>query len=333
MDSLSICETAATFVEGVDKKSVEETKKEWKKALYGVKNDFKFKENIDVEYNPLIWHVSRYPVGIRVYCTIGGVLTVIEFSTPNRKIPFDIFLGFESKRGVLAHEIAHILDDRKWYPMDYQKIMRESKNHISREQRAELLAFLYDPLGIIYSNISLIKLALFLSGTRLEGQYIEAYAILETLGRIGMNRNINIPLFFKKMSKDQNIDVSKLLRHHITYPFCLAGSIGLPGRESVGITKTADLISCREKLISFLKGELNLSELNRKFKKMGYCTSTKKELMGNVKKILIPEILDASSLSKIKKAERYVSKLEFVELKNDMIDALKLCKTVLADGM
>ncbi len=333
MDNLSVPEIAAASVENVEKKLLEEVKKGWRKALHQVKDDFNFKGNINVEYNPLIWHVAYYPIGTRIYHTLGGTFTIIEFSTPNKKIPFDIFSSSKSKIGVMAHEIAHILDDQKWYSMDYKKIAYEAENYVSREQRAELLAFFYEPLGIIDSNISLINVASYISRTNISDEYVMGYAILEALGRIGMNRNINIPLFFKEMGENQRVDIPRLLRSHITYPFSLAGLLTLPGRESIGITRTSDLIICREKLINYLEGGLNLKELNKEFEKRGYRTKTRKEkLLENMDKLLIPRILEVSSYRKAKKAEKDVKKLKFPELKDDMMDALKLTRRFLENG-
>jgi len=104
--SLSISERAAAAVENIDEKLLAKIKESWENALEQVLEDFDFKREIYLEYNPLIWHVSKYPIGIRVYRSIPGVITIIEFSTPNRIIPFDIFSSFESKRAVIAHEIA-----------------------------------------------------------------------------------------------------------------------------------------------------------------------------------------------------------------------------------
>ncbi|BAW30794.1 MAG TPA: hypothetical protein PLO64_06015 [Methanothermobacter sp.] len=324
---LSISERAALAVEGVDENLIAKIKRKWENALDQVLNDLNFKQEIYLEYNPLIWHVSKYPIGIRVYRSIGGTITIIEFSTPNRIIPFDIFPSSESKKAVITHEIAHILDDKKWYSMDYKKIAYEARNYISREQRAELLAFFYEPLGIIHSNRSLIKVASYISKTKLKDQKILAYGILEALGRLGMNRTINVPLFFKKMSEDQKDDLSGLLRSHITYPYSFAGLLSTPMKKSVGIVKISDLIICREKLISYLKDELNQTKLDKELEKIGCITKMdEKKLIENMKKILIPEILNASSIKRVKKAKKYIKKLKSPNLKDDMQNALRLCE-------
>lgn len=328
--NLSISERAAAAVENVDEKILRKVKEGWEKALDQVLKDFDFKREIYLEYNPLIWHVAKYPIGIRVYRSIAGIITIIEFSTPNRMIPFDIFHSFESKRAVIAHEIAHIIDDKKWYSMDYERIAYEAQNYISREQRAELLAFFYEPLGIIHSNISLIKAASYISRTELKDQYMSGYGILEALGRIGMNRTINVPLFFKKMSEYHEDDLSGLLRSHITHPYSFAGLITSPMDEPTGILKISDLIKCREKLINYLKGRLNFQKLDKELKRIGYTTRTEKEkLQENLEKILIPRILNASSSKQMKKAKKYIIGLKFSRLKNDMLETLKLCEKFL----
>ncbi len=328
--TLSISERAAAAVENVDENLLVKIKKGWENALDQVLEDFDFKREIYLEYNPLIWHVSKYPIGIRVYRSIAGVITIIEFSTPNRRIPFDIFPSFESKKAVIAHEIAHILDDQKWYHMDYNRIAYEAQNYISREQRAELLSFFYEPLGIIHSNNSLIKVASYISKTELKDQYILDYGILEALGRIGMNRTINVPSFFKKMSEDHGDDLSGLLRSHITYPYSFAGLVGSPTEKPVGIVKTSDLINCREKLIAYLNGLLSLQELDNELKRMGYATRTdKKKLQEKLGRILIPRILNASSPKQMKKAKRHIIGVKFPGLKNDMMEALRLCEKFL----
>jgi len=327
---LSISERAAAAVEGVDEGILTKIKSSWENTLNQVLRDFNFKQEIYFEYNPLIWHVSKYPIGIRIYRSIAGTITVIEFSTPNKEIPFDIFSNSKSKKAVLAHEIAHMLDDKKWHAMDYKKIAYEAQHYITREQRAELLAFFYEPLGIIHSNKSLIKVASYISETKLENQQILAYAILELLGRIGMNRTINVPLFFKKMSEDQGNDFSRLLRSHITYPYSLAGLLASPEDEPTGIVKASDLIICREKLIDYLKSQLSLQELGKEFKKRGYATKTdKKKLTEAMKKVLIPRILSASHTKRMKDAKGYIQKLRLVRLKNDMVEAIKLCEKFL----
>lgn len=328
--SLSISERAAAAVENVDERILTKVKKSWEKTLDQILKDFDFKQEIYLEYNPLIWHVSKYPIGIRVYRSIAGIITMIEFSTPNRMIPFDIFHSFESKRAVIAHEIAHILDDQRWYSTNYERIAYEAQNYISREQRAELLAFFYEPLGIIHSNISLIKVASYISKMELKDHYMFGYGILEVLGRLGMNRTINVPLFFKKMSECHKDDLSGLLRSHITYPYSFAGLLSSPMDEPTGIVKISDLIKCREELINYLKGRLNFQELDKEFKRMGYTTRTDKEkLQEKLEKILIPRILNASSFKQIKKAKKHVKRLKFPRLKNDMLKALKLCEKFL----
>ncbi|MEM4525977.1 MAG: hypothetical protein QXH54_06445 [Methanothermobacter sp.] len=324
---LTISERAAIAVEQVDESLIAEIKRKWENALDQVLNDLNFKKDIYLEYNPLIWHVSKYPIGTRVYRSIGGTITIIEFSTPNRIIPFDIFSSFESKKAVIAHEIAHILDDQKWYSMDYRKIAYEAQNYISREQRAELLAFFYEPLGIIHSNNSLIKVASYISKTSLKDQHVLGYGILEALGRLGMNRTINVPLFFKKISEDQNDDLSRLLRAHITYPYSFAGLIAPPIKKTVGIVKVSDLILCREKLINYLKNEISRTELDKELEKRGYITKIdEKKLIENIEEIIIPEILKVSSSKRMKRAKKYIKKLKFPNLKNDMLNALKLCE-------
>jgi len=327
---LSISERAAVAVEGVDENLILGVKRDWEKSLGQVLEDLDFKKEIYIEYNPLIWHFSKYPIGIRAYSSIGNIITIIEFSTPNRRIPFDIFSSFESKRAVIAHEIAHILDDQRSYSMNYKKMAYEAQNYISREQRAELLAFFYEPLGIIKSNHSLIKVASYISSTDIGGHYMLGYGVLEALGRLGMNRTIKIPLFFEKMGEDHGVDISGLLRSHITYPYSFAGLLSLSIKNSIGILKISDLILCREKLISYLKGELNFQELDNELKKMGYHTKMDEEkLIEIMEQILIPEILDASSSNHMKKAKKYITKLRFPKLKNDMQNAIRLCEKFL----
>gem|GEM_PF-6578857 len=94
---LSISERAAAAVEGVDEGILTKIKSSWENTLNQVLRDFNFKQEIYFEYNPLIWHVSKYPIGIRIYRSIAGTITVIEFSTPNKEIPFDIFSNSKSK--------------------------------------------------------------------------------------------------------------------------------------------------------------------------------------------------------------------------------------------
>ncbi len=137
---LSDLESAMALVEGQELEAVSAVKDGWQQALEDASKILKWPEGFTIQYNPAIWRGSRYTVGIRLLSNPFDDILIFEFSTPNYVLPFDCFASPNAKVGVMLHEIAHRIDDARW-GFDLRGLRREAGDYITREQRAELLAF------------------------------------------------------------------------------------------------------------------------------------------------------------------------------------------------
>lgn len=111
---LSDMESAIAFIEKQDTGIISNIKDEWRSALEEASKLLPCPEKLLVEYNPAIWRVSRHPVGIRLVSSPWGTYFIFEFAAPNNMLAFDIFDSMEAKTGVMAHELAHLIDDKRW---------------------------------------------------------------------------------------------------------------------------------------------------------------------------------------------------------------------------
>jgi hypothetical protein len=152
---LSDLEAAIVSVEGQDPIKVLGVKDAWEKARAKASSIIYWPDKLIVQYNPAIWRISRFPVGIRLFSSPWSRVFVFEFASPNSRLPFDCFPNEDAKLGVMVHELAHFIDDNAWN-FDLPALVRESREYVTREQRGELLAFAGAPCSIFHANQSLI---------------------------------------------------------------------------------------------------------------------------------------------------------------------------------
>jgi hypothetical protein len=133
---LNEMENAIVFIEKQSPEIISRVKDDWHLAFEEASKVLSCPEKFIVEYNPAIWRVSRHPVGIRLVSSLWGTYFIFEFATPNLNLPFDCFEAMEAKTGVMVHEIAHLIDDRR-LGFDLERLAADSSEYITREQRAE----------------------------------------------------------------------------------------------------------------------------------------------------------------------------------------------------
>jgi len=274
---LSDLEAAIVSVEGLDPDIVSGVKDAWEKAHAKAANILYWPDKLIVEYNPAIWRIARFPVGIRLFSSPWSRIFVFEFATPNSRLPFDCFPSQEAKLGVMVHEIAHFIDDHRWN-FDLPALIRESREYITREQRAELLAFVGAPCSIFHANQSLVESTMQGLGLPKEKfqQEIRAMAAVETLGRIGMERSGDLVKFYEEIG-ELGLPAHRILEEYLsTNAFCLAGLTTTPHlneSRDYGIKKARDLHAARADLCRYLRGQLDLSSLRSELKELGYKVS------------------------------------------------------------
>lgn len=268
---LSDMEAAIVFVEKQDLEGVSKVKDAWQMALGEASRVLSWSDKLLVEYNPGIWRVSRHPVGIRMVSAPWGKFFIFEFASPNLVLPFDCFDSGEAKTGVMVHEVAHLIDDRRW-GFDLRSLAVESLEYVTREQRAELLAFAGYPLGIFEANRALIGATAKKLGIEL-GEYLWPLAAVETLGRIGVCRSDDLVGFYGDIEYS-GVPVHRVLEEYLaTNVFSLAGLTTGPdlnNSNAYGIKRSKDLASARALLCGYLKGKMDRMELEGKLAKLNY---------------------------------------------------------------
>jgi hypothetical protein len=275
---LSDLEAAIISVEGLAPDVVSRVKDDWEKALAQASTIINWPDKLVVEYNPAIWRVSRFPVGVRLFSSPWSRVFVFEFASPNSRLPFDCFPSQDAKLGVMVHELAHFIDDHRW-SFDLPALIRESREYITREQRAELLAFVGAPCSIFISNLSLIESTM--QGLGLPGekyrQEIMAMAAVETLGRIGMERRDDLVKLYEEI-EEEGLPVHRVLEEYLsTHVFSLAGLTTAPQlneSRDYGIKRAKDLHAVRAYLCRYLRGQIDLSSLRSELRDLGYKVSS-----------------------------------------------------------
>lgn len=271
---LSDMESAIALVEDQDPETISKVKDSWHLALAESSKVLSWPDRLIVEYNPAIWRISRHPVGIRLISSPWEKIFIFEFATPNFVIPFDCFPSIESKTGVMFHEIAHLIDDRRW-GFDLRKLARDSSEYVTREQRAELLGFSGNPLGIFEANKALIESTMKKLGYDPAelGEYLMPLAAVETLGRIGMERSDDIVGFYAEIEANV-FPVHTVLEEYLAMNvFSLAGLTTEPGQndsDAHGIKRSRDLASARVWLCEYLKGNIGIRNLEKKLGDLNY---------------------------------------------------------------
>lgn len=270
---LSDMESAIAFIEKQDIEIISRIKDEWNLALKEASKVLPRPEKLLVEYNPAIFRVSRHPVGIRLVSSPWGNYFIFEFATPNNMLPFDIFESTQAKTGVMVHELSHLIDDKRW-GFDLTKLIEDSSEYVTREQRAELMGFASCPVGIFEANRALIESTIKKLGYESEalGSYIKPLAAVETLGRIGMQRSDDLVRFYAEI--EAVFPIHRVLEEYLsTNVFSLAGFVTSPelNKSSVyGIKKVRDLSLARDFFCEYLKGKISINELEEKLEKLNY---------------------------------------------------------------
>jgi hypothetical protein len=274
---LSDLETTIATVEQQDLELIADTKVSWLQAFEDALKFLNWSDRLIVEYNPAIWRISRYPVGLRLFSYPWRNVYIFEFGTPNSVFPFDCFDSKEAKLGVMLHEIAHFIDDHRW-GFDIKGVTVESRKYVTREQRAELLAFCAYPQGIFEANKSMIRMTAKMANMdMLNAEVLASFAVVETLGRIGMNRSNDLIGYFKEI-EDKEFSIHTILETYISnYVFALAGlttSPDLNESEHYGIKKSKDLALATRNLCDYLRKRIDLLSLQKTLRKSNYKVRT-----------------------------------------------------------
>ncbi len=268
---LSDLESAMALVEGQELEAVSSVKDWWHQAMEEASTILKWPERFVVQYNPAIWRGSRYVVGMRLLSDPFAELLIFEFATPNYILPFDCFSEAGAKKGVMLHELAHLVDDDRW-GFDLQGLRKEAGQYVTREQRAELLAFACSPLEVYQANLALVHSTAWMLGVDL-GQHAKALAAVETAGHAGLPRTVD-PIDIYREIQAEGIPVDKILEAYLcTFVFSLAGLASVPGdnlREDLGIKRSKDLTQANEWMCRHLRGEMDYSELQDLLEGVGY---------------------------------------------------------------
>ena len=271
---LNDLESVIASIENQDPEVISKVKDNWQKAFKNASSILCCPENFIVEYNPAIWRISRFPVGIRLISYPWRNVFIFEFAFPNSRFPLDYFSSEIAKTGVMVHELAHFIDDVRW-GFDFRQLFKESRDYVTREQRAELLAFAGCPQGIIEANKCLIESTLIELGYEPTDffPHLGSIAAVETLGRIGMNRQDDLIRFYRDM-EDASVPVHKILKAYISsFIFSLAGLTTAPNlneNDAYGIKRATDLQLARMWLCRYLREKVSLQSLECMLGKLGY---------------------------------------------------------------
>lgn len=158
---------------------------------------------------------------------------------------------------------------------DFRQLFKESRDYVTREQRAELLAFAGCPQGIFEANKCLIESTLIELGYEPADffPYLGSIAAVETLGRIGMNRHDDLIRFYRDM-EDAGVPVHKILNAYISsFMFSLAGLTTAPNlntSDAYGIKRATGLQLARIWLCRYLREEVSLQSLEGMLRKLNY---------------------------------------------------------------
>lgn len=249
-------------VEGQKVDAVSAVKDGWQKALDEASNILKWPDRFIVQYNPAIWRASRYTVGMRLLSDPFGDHFIFEFSTPNYILPFDCFERHSAKVGVMLHELSHLIDDERW-GFDLGDLAEEADEFITREQRAELMAFACCPIGVFESNLALVESTARMLGIDL-GTHSRALAAMETMGHAGLAGETDPVEVFRGIQAE-GIPADRILEGYLcTFSFALAGLTTVPEeneRQGLGIKRSDDLNCANEWLCRHLRGEVELERL------------------------------------------------------------------------
>ncbi len=259
------------LVEGQKLDAVSAVKDEWQKALDGAAKILKWPDRFLVQYNPAIWRRSRYLVGMRLLSDPFADYLIFEFATPNYVLPFDCFGLGMAKVGVMLHEFCHLIDDERW-GFDLGDLAEEAGEFITREQRAELLAFACCPIGVFEANLALVESTARMLGVDL-GKHTRALATVETMGHAGLAGETD-PIEVFRNIQAEGLPADRILEEYLcTFAFSLGGLTTVPDKnesQGLGIKRSRDLAQANEWLCRHLRGEMELEELQERLAGVGY---------------------------------------------------------------
>lgn len=275
---LSDLESAMALVEGQELEAVSSVKDWWQQAMVEASEILKWPERFVVQYNPAIWRGSRYVVGMRLLSDPWSELLIFEFATPNYILPLDCFTEAGAKKGVMLHELAHLVDDNRW-GFDLGELRKEAGQFVTREQRAELLAFACSPLEVYQANLALVQSTAWMLGVDL-GQRTKALAAVETAGHAGLPRKVD-PIDVYREIQGEGIPMDRVLQAYLcTFVFALAGLATVPDdnlRDDLGIKRSEDLTQANEWQFRHLRGEMGYAELQEWLDGVGYYGFSQKD--------------------------------------------------------
>ena len=259
------------LVEGQKLDAVSEVKDGWQQALDEAAKILKWPDRFLVQYNPAIWRRSRYLVGMRLLSDPFADHLIFEFATPNYVLPFDCFGSKNAKVGVMLHEFCHLIDDERW-GFDLGDLAEEAGEFITREQRAELLAFACCPIGVFEANLALVESTARMLGVDL-GKHSRALAAVETMGHAGLAGEAD-PIEVFRSIQAEGLPADKILEEYLcTFAFSLGGLTTAPDKnesQGLGIKRSRDLAQANEWLCRHLRGEVELEELQERLAGIGY---------------------------------------------------------------
>jgi hypothetical protein len=255
--------------EGQNIHQIFQIEEEWRKALKKL-NGYLTPEYIideNIIYNPNFWYIPGITIGIdqkkidfwfRHGIAIGTDKdNIINFSTPNKKIPFDIFPGEQAKLGAIAHIAGHLVDKQQYYTNDWENY-RDRKTFISNDQRANLRVMHTLP-NALYENTRQLIISNFrcLGINPKLGEYEEPLATMEFLGRAGLPRKDNLIGFLKYINDEKELSLDRYLE--VFWTFALAGLAVPPSlnhEKKYGVRTWKELHDIDHEVARYIRGEI-----------------------------------------------------------------------------
>lgn len=256
--------------EGQNIHQIFQIEEEWQEALKKL-NRYLTPEYITDEniiYNPNFWYIPGITIGIdqkkidfwfRHGIAIGTDKdNIINFSTPNKKIPFDIFPGEQAKLGAIAHiAFGHSADKQQYYTNDWENY-RDRKTFISNDQRANLRVMHISP-NALYETFKQLIISNFrcLGIEPNFGKYEEPLVTMEFLGRAGLPRKDNVIGFLKYINDEKELPFDKYLEMFRTFIFAgLAVPPNLNQKTEYGIRTLDELRDIDREVARYIRGEI-----------------------------------------------------------------------------
>jgi hypothetical protein len=264
MNELSIEELGRVNYETQDADEISRIKSEWQKALKQLEKFLDRKLNVDIEYYPSKWREERAGVGI----TDTGIMW---FSTPNIQVNFDSYNSFKSKLFAVAHEkFGHVADKEEYYGGSWDEYLDEYQTFVTPDQRTNLRVAHVIPNELYTAQIELVKRRFKILKRNFAelGKYLIPLALIETLGRMGMRRNDDIPKLLLKIQK-----VTELPMDNFWY--CFAGLSTPPrlnGSKRYGIKKIYELENVQNAIARYLRKKITHIEMSRILEQSNYKT-------------------------------------------------------------